>query len=235
MRIYLRYVPLTVNFTGAEYIQQYLDEHYGQQVKWEAVISDGIHHIGYLVSDDGDLLAKALQAVEGRYSASRLTEQEFIGVCYLLYNPPVESGRPEEPPLPTFSEFMQRVIGRSVDDTEALVAAKQYKRFLFKEVVRKLFPDYNDLVADVTKCVTLLIGWKDELTAEEQSTVDSLMSTLKQVYTKEMCINALQSLTSKLQQILTLYYQDVARLQSATTKEELNDIKLSLVSPPSAS
>lgn len=230
MRMYLRYVPLTVNFTGAEYIQQYIDEHYKPTVTWESIISDGVHHYGYLSSSDGDMLAKALQAVEGRYSASRLTEQEFIGACYLLYNPaPV---RDEDPirPIPTPLEFLQNVIGRAIEETEAITAAKYFKRFLFKEVVRKLFPDYNDLIADITKSVVLLLGYSNELTSEEQATVDSLMTTLKQVYTKEMCLDALQSLTTKLQGILASYYQDVERLQTATTKEEIEAIKLSLVS-----
>jgi len=228
MRMYLRYVPLTVNFTGAEYIQQYIDEHYKHAVTWNAVISDGVHHYGYLSSSDGDMLAKALQAVEGRYSASGLTEQEFIGACYLLYNP--APAMDPSRPIPTVLEFLQNVIGRAVEETEAITAAKQFKRFLFKEVVRKLFPDYNDLIADVTKSVVLLLGYSNELTSEEQATVDSLMATLKQVYTKEMCIGALQSLTTKLQQILASYYQDVVRLQTAVTKEEIDAIKLSLVS-----
>jgi len=230
MRMYLRYVPLTVNFTGAEYIQQYIDEHYKPTVTWESIISDGVHHYGYLSSSDGDMLAKALQAVEGRYSASRLTEQEFIGACYLLYNP--APARDEDPirPIPTPLEFLQNVIGRAIGETEAITAAKYFKRFLFKEVVRKLFPDYNDLIADITKSVVLLLGYSNELTSEEQATVDSLMTTLKQVYTKEMCLDALQSLTTKLQGILASYYQDVERLQTATTKEEIDAIKLSLVS-----
>jgi hypothetical protein len=135
-------------------------------------------------------------------------------------------------PVPTVLEFLQNVIGRVVAETEAITAAKQFKRFLFKEVVRKLFPDYNDLMADITKSVVLLLGYNNELTSEEQATVNSLMTTLKQVYTKEMCLNALQSLTTKLQEILASYYQDVVRLQTATTKEEIDAIKLSLVSPP---
>jgi hypothetical protein len=147
-----------------------------------------------------------------------------------LYNP--APARDEDPirPTPTALEFLQNVIGRTIEETEAITAAKYFKRFLFKEVVRKLFPDYNDLVADITKSVVLLLGYNNELTPEEQATVDSLMTTLKQVYTKEMCLDALQSLTTKLQGILASYYQDVVRLQTATTKEEIEAIKLSLVS-----
>ena len=228
MRIYLRYVPLTVNFTGAEYMQQYVDERYEGVVIWNPIISDGVHHFGYLFSQDGDALAQALQAVEGRYSCSRLTEQEMIGVCYLLYNPPTESSPEHTPPTPT--EFIQSVVGREVSEEEALEGARQYKRFLFKEVVRKLFPDYNDLIADITKGLVLLLGYKDELTPEEQAQVDTLMSGFKSVYTKTMCMEALQSLAQKLQDVMVNYYQDVERLYNATTKEEVKDIKLTLVS-----
>lgn len=225
MRFYFQYTPTRRGLTGAEYLDSYIDEHH-PNVKWYPVISDGFIHYGFLESNNSDSLAKAIAAIEGKFSAQRLTEEEFIGAVYLLYDPtrttPFEGSNP-----PSFTEFMNN-YGIAVTEDNALTAAKAYKRKLFKEIVRKRFEDYNDLSADITKVVTLLNVYYPNLTAEEKATVDNLLTTISTIYSKEACINALQNLVNKLTTYLIPYYNTLTILQNITTKEGIANSNLDI-------
>lgn len=220
-RFYIQYTPLRRGLTGAEYVAEFIDSNFKPAVTWNEIGSLDTIHFGYLESENGDALAKALASLEGRFSAQRLYQDEFIGLAYLAYNP--ISYMPNETPIP-FTDWLFNNTGISITEEVALENLKLYKRRLFKEVIRKKFNDYNDLSADITKSLVLLFVHYPNLTAEEKATVDNLLQRISAVYPISTSIQALQKLTEDLENILVPYYQKALELDAATTKDDILQI-----------
>lgn len=219
-KFYFRYTPARRGLTGAEYIQEFLAEYF-PNVTWDAVISDGSNHYGIL-EGSGDELSKAIAAIEGRFSALKMDEDAFIGVCNLLYNPPEATEGEPEPP--TFEEFMQahgiNVSGDLLDETRA------FKKTLLKEIARTKFSTWNDSIANIAKSVALLVLHYDSLSSDEKTAVDNLSDTLKSIYSKDVCIDAYQSMVSELQNILQDYYTAKQSVENATSVDDIMGVNL---------
>ena len=210
---YIKYTPARRGLTGAEYLPQYLEENF-PSVTYDDIVSDGTVHFGILTGS-GDDLSKVLALIEGKFSAFRLSEEELVGYCYMYYNPqPIMEG--ETPP--TFTEMMAS-HGITVGDT--LSAVKLAKVNLFKEISRKKCEPDNDSLADLAKCVALLNCHYDDLTTEEKTAVDANISTLKNYYDKQTCIDAFDKMVNvTLGSILVGYYNAKTNVMNATTEEE---------------
>lgn len=177
---------------------------------------------GY-VEGAGDDLSKFWEITQP-FNVKRITEQEFIGACKLLYNP-VQN--PDFPAPPTFEEFMEN-HGIDMTDVDVLDCVKAYKTNLFKEVSKKHFYDDNDSIADLAKIIMLFSVWKDEdLTSAQIAARDSATAITKAIYTPDVCIDGINSMIEQLQSILVPYYEAKAELTAATTIEEANAIQYS--------
>ena len=219
-KFYFRYTPARRGLTGAEYIQEFLAENF-PTVTWDSVISDGSYHYGIL-EGSGDELSKAIPAIQGRFSALKMDEDAFIGVCHLLYNPPpAEEGEPEPP---TFEDFMS-AHGITVSG-DFLAETRAFKKTLLKEIARTRFSTWNDSIANVAKSVALLVLHYDALSDTDKETVDNLSTTLKEIYDKDSCIAAYQAMISELQNILQDYYTAKQSVESATTIEDIMNVVL---------
>lgn len=210
-RFYFKYIPVRAGLTGVEFIESYLGTNF-PTISWDAVISDGVAHYGILIGS-GDMYSKSIQAIEGRFSAIRLEESVFIGACKLLYNPVADLHNPTPP---TFVQFMSN---HGITVTDELSSVKAFKSSIFKEIAKKKFADDNDSIADLAKCVTLLVLHYPNLTVEEKVAVDASMSILTSIYDKTLCINAFTSMVSDLQTLLSSYYTAKVALELATTIE----------------
>lgn len=226
IRFYYQYSPLRRGLTGYEYIGQFIDENY-PSCQWIEVINSNFIHYGIIQSTDTEELAKAIQAIEGRFSAKRLTFEEFVGAVYLLYNPiPVmPEGHENESNVLTIEQFLAN-YNIYVDNNRLLDYAKQYKKKLFKEVLRKKFNDIEDSVADLMKFIVLLNIHKDTLTEEQLNQVNLLTNALKQIYPVEVCIEGLQETVYTLATILSKYYIARQALEQAQTLDEVKQITL---------
>jgi len=216
-RFYFRYTPVRRGLTGAEYVQEFLDENF-PNVDWNGVISDGTYHYGFL-EGSGDVLSKAITAVKGRFAAEKLSEAAFIGICYLLYNP---GSSIEGEPVPTFQEYMSE-YGISVSE-DVLDEVKAFKKTLLKEVARTKFSSWNDSIADIAKSMVLLLFHYDDLTPEEKTLVDNLSDTIKVIYNKDTCISSYQNMISQLQNILYDYYLAKKQVEDATSVIEVMNV-----------
>lgn len=200
-KVYVKYVPVRRGLTGAEYMAQWLDENYNG-VTFTGVISDGMAHFGIL-EGTGEILMKAIAAVEGRFSVAKLTEEEFIGVVKKHYNP---GPMPDGGDPPTFTEYLA-TFSITPSDADALAEYKAQKKSLLKELAKKKFSTINDALSDVAKSVVLLTQWYDELTpGAEKDGVDANITTLKSIYSKAVCIDAFDQMVTELSTILGDYY-----------------------------
>ncbi|MEM4385382.1 MAG: hypothetical protein QXD03_02405 [Candidatus Anstonellales archaeon] len=229
MRYYLCYRPSLQNRYGACYLNQFIsDGNRYPGIEYREVASDGDLHFGFIESDDSDQLARFWKAITGVFSAERLTYEEFIGACYLNYNPP-PAGLPEDDPTPrTFQAYMLSVGFDNITDDFAIDCLKKYKKYLFKEIVRKRFEDYNDISADITKLMFFMFYHYHNLTQDEKSEIDSVLQQISEIYTKDVCLSALSSIKNQMDNYLVPYYQKINDLESKTTKEEVVGVKLDI-------
>jgi len=217
-KFYLKYSPAKAGLTGVEYIAPFIDEHFAD-VTYQNVVSDGVLHYGVL-EGVGDLITRAFLALDNKFSVMKLTESEFIGVCFINYDETVVPGLPT--PMP-FIGFMFE-LGISVDDAGILEGVKSFKKVLFKEITKKRFPPNNDSLADLAKCVTLFIHHYGDLTPEQISALDAQTTILKQIYDVDSCITAYTTLVSNLQSIAIEYYQAKTLVDDATSVIDIQEI-----------
>jgi len=199
MKVYMKYTPARAGLTGAEFLGPFIDEQFNN-VTWTGVISDGIIHYGYL-EGTGDDLSKALLAIEGKFTVKRIEEQDLVGFAKDLYNP-IDDGIITPP---TFIEFMAS-HGISITEPDELPAIKAMKKVLFKEVAKKKFEDYNDLISDLARVITLFQHHYNDLDAQTQADVDANVTILKNIYTASACVDSFDRMVTNLQSILTDYY-----------------------------
>lgn len=203
--LYIKYSPSRRGLTGTEYLAGFVDEQY-PTVSFSEVISDGFNRFGIL-SGSGDDLSKMLMAASDRFSIKQLSELEFIGYCRANYNPIEMDG--ETPP--TFSEFMSS-FGISV--TDELVAVKEMKKNMFKEIVRKKLETDNESIADIMKALLLLVVHYDNLSQNDKDIVDAKTTQLKNVYSASKCITSYSSFVDDIVAVVDSYYDSVNSLES---------------------
>ncbi len=218
---YYKVVPVRSGLTGYEMVAGFLDAEY-PGVKFTPLVSDGIAEFGILTGES-DNLAKAMAAIEGRFSAARLTESSFIGVVTKYYNPVADPLMNIVPP--TLNEYL--TMNGITPPADSLVNIKDNKKQLLKEITKKKFSDDNDLIADLCKCVTLLTLHYNTLSAEDKTVVDNLTTTLKTIYNKDMCIEALTTMVDGLSSILIGYYTAKTAIDSAVDATAVDAIVLS--------
>lgn len=229
IRYYFKYTPARRGLTGAEFIAEFIDNTF-DNVRWIEVYAENNIHYGYLESEDSDNLAKAITAIEGKFSAARLLFEEFIGAIYLLYNPiQIEPRLNENDEAKTlsFSDFMKN-YNIEITEEQAFNYAKQYKKRLFKELLKKYFEDYNDLIADNVKLIMLLAVYKDILSEQEKQIVNQYIEALKIIYPKENCMKSVQRTITNMAKVGPIYYQKVAELEQASTKDDLINVKFEI-------
>lgn len=226
MRIYGYYSPVRRGLTGFEFLPQYLDEHY-PGVKFIDVISDNTLHFGYLESDDSDLLAKALYDVQGRFSFEKTEEVVVIGAVRALYNPPSEPMHPDMP-VPTHADILNaNNITPPSTDADWLNAVKEYKREMLVGVTRYMFTKDNDSISNVAKAAIILTLYNDsELTADQISKKNNLISRVKALYTPELCLDGFEEMITYMENVLAVYYAKKQQIVNATTVNDVLSVKL---------
>ena len=216
-KIYIKYTPVKAGLTGAEFLAPFLDEHFNG-VTFTGIVSDDMNHYGY-IEGTGDLLSKALMSIQGRFSIVKLTENDIIGFAKNLYNPTaiMDGDTP-----PTFVEFMAT---HNITVTDELDAVKASKKVLFKEVAKKQFDDYNDLIADVCRVVTLFTQHYNDLDAPTKASVDANITTLKTIYDQASCVASFDKMVTDLSNILTNYYTAKSNLESSVDIDSANAVE----------
>lgn len=217
-KFYLKYSPAKSGLTGVEYIAPFISEHF-ENITFDSIVSDGMLHYGVLVGS-GDEITKAFLTLESKFSIMKLTEQEFIGACYLYYNYEEIPGMPI--PL-TFAQFMFE-MEINVDDVIILESVKSFKKLLFKEAAKKQFPPDNDSIADLAKCMTLFNHHYATLTPEQLVEVDNATLMLKAIYDADQCVTAYTTLVANLNSIAVGYYTVKTQVDDALTVEDVQAI-----------
>lgn len=218
-RFYIRYTPVRSGLTGMEMLPQYLDQYF-PNVEFTGVVKDGLLEYGYL-EGTGDKLSQVLQTCGKKFSIKEMTEEVFIGFCYPLYNP--SSTMDDEPAPPTFSEMMSN-HGITVP-ADVLPNVRKAKTEEFKEITKKQFNDWNDSVADVAKAAMLLNLYDDtDLTSDQITTRDTLISRIKAVYTTDVCLGGLNNMVDLVEQVLVPYSVAKSNLESASTLQDILDV-----------
>jgi len=214
-RFYIEYLPSQVSHTGSVYLDQFVNDNF-KNVKWVPVISDGILHYGFLEGSGEDLCKCMISS--NRFSIQVLSEKIFVGACYSCYKP---VKLPSDTVTPSFKDFMASF---GVKVTDELDAYKAYKLYIFKKGVEAQFLKLSDSVADSFKILCLLNVYKDTLTKEEKSTVDSVLETIKSCYSKDQCIKALNETADMLKNILPEYYKTSKKMKEANEKSVADNI-----------
>ncbi len=215
-QFYFKYIPSRRGLTGVEYLSQWLDENY-PTISFNSVISDGIAQFGIL-NGSGDTLSKAMAAIEGKFSSSRITEEVFIGICAKYYNPSSVDG---DTPL-TLDEFLTNI--GITPPVNKLLNIKSSKKELLKEIAKKKFANLNDTIADIAKVVTLLQLHSSDFTTEEQTQVDDISTNLKAIYNKATCIGAYDRMVTELNDMLIPYYTAITNVDNAADEDAVNAV-----------
>jgi len=214
-KIYIKYTPVKAGLTGAEFLAPFLDEHFNG-ITFTGIVSDDMNHYGYL-EGTGDLLSKALMSISGRFSVKILTEDDIIGFSQALYNPidPIDG---------TAETLVQFLGGHGITVTSELDSVKAMRKTLFKEITKRKFDDYNDLIADLAKSVILLTQHYGDLTGEDLTNVDANITTMKSIYDQATCISAFDKMVTNLSSILSGYYTAVTNLENAADIDAANAV-----------
>lgn len=214
-KIYMKYTPVKAGLTGAEFLAPFLDEHFNG-ITFTGIVSDDMNHYGYL-EGTGDLLSKSLMAINGRFSVKILEEEDIIGFANLLYNP-------IEPIDGTAVSFIEFMSGHGITVSSELDAVKKMRKTLFKEITKRKFDDYNDLIADLSKAVTLFNHHYADLDVPTKAAVDANVATLKSIYDSTTCVAAFDKMVTNLGSILSSYYTAVTNVDNAADIDAVNAV-----------
>lgn len=216
---YFKYIPVRRGLTGSEFLAQWVDENY-PTLTFQDAISDGIAKFGVL-SGDGETMSKAISSIEGKFSAVRIPEDVFIGVCKKYYNPVAMPGMPDPP---SFADYML-TLGITVPG-DTLPNYKKHRQELLKEMAKKRFSNPNDSLADLARSTVLLTLWYPELTPGEKADVDADIATLKAIYTKASCIASFDSMVNELATILSSYYTAKTNIEAAVNEAGVDAVSI---------
>ncbi len=224
MKFYYKYMPVRRGLTGSEYIAQWLMTTF-PTITWRDVISDGDTKYGF-ISGTGDEFSKAVQAIEGRFSAQRLQEHVFFGMCKMIFDKipeiigPIDFGIPKY----TFDQLLDDFDAPLKTDTYILYCVKSAKKNLFKEISKRVFDDNNDSIADLAKSIVAISLHYDDMSEELKDQVDGDIILLKSIYTPEVAAHGLHVLVASLQNILVDYYTAIQQVDAAQTVDAVTDI-----------
>lgn len=216
---YVKVTPLRLGFTGYEPFGAYLARMRQQSLTTcdftGAITTPKGQEFG-LLTGSGDDLAEILEITESIFNIKRITKEEFIGACYKYYHPnPIEGME-----APTLSQLLVP-FGIVLDNFDTVACCKAFKRNLFKEISKKLFPDDNDSISNLARGMLTIVSYYPSMNTTEKAAVDSLITRIKAIYTKDISLEGLNQLTSDIEKYLTGYYMAVANLNSKTTEADV--------------
>jgi len=214
-RVYYRWTPARRGLTGAEYLGQHLAEYF-PGVNYTEIVTDGVNHFGF-VEGSGDVFGKALRVIETKFGGQKLSEEEIAGAVRVYYNATPDEELGITPP--SWDEYLAG-FGISVDASKELDYVKAFKIALLKEKARVRFPEWNDSLADVAKAIFAKMVWYDEATDDEKAQIDSALTNIKAMYTKDACIEACNTLAMNLQNLVP-YYTAKTQVLAASTIDDV--------------
>jgi hypothetical protein len=216
MRFYIRYTPVRRGITGMEMLPQYLDEFF-EGVHFNGIIKDGLMEYGYL-EGIGKQLSNVLQSCSNKFSIKKIEEFAFIGYCYPLYNPTVSD---DFTPL----SFFEMMANHGIDVPEDILPnVRQAQKESYKDIVMREFNDWNDTVADVSKASMLVFYDDSELTSEQLTRKQNLITRMKNIYSPEICLNGMEITVNLLENILVPYYTTCQQIENLNTVEEILNV-----------
>jgi hypothetical protein len=210
-RFYVEYTPIRRGLTGREFLAQHLDETF-PEVSFTGVSSNGFVEFGFLEGST-EQLCNVLNFCERSFAIKRLFIEEFRGAIYLY-------SKLDNTEINTLFSNYGIMISTPLSD------AKAYKSKLLKEVTKKQFNDYNDLVANLTKEFLLLQEYKTELTISQTERLNSAIASMKTIYDVETCLKALEKDVEKVQTYMPFYYSAKLSIENSTSIEDLQNIDL---------
>lgn len=219
-RIYVEYTPIRRGLTGREFLGQYIDENF-PDTKYYDICSNGLIHYGYIESESNNFL-DVLCFCENEFAMKRLFVDEFRGAVKLYWIQPIDFDD-------TTSSYTITQLFTDNDvtlPTDILSDVKAYKIKQLKEFTKKQFSDYNDLVANLTKQILLLVEYKDDLTTEQTTRLNTALATIESLYDPETCLQALEDDITKLGSLMPSYYTIKQSISSALTIDDVNNIDL---------
>jgi len=225
---YFKYVPLTRMMYGTEFAQEFVYGRCGMSnddVTLKTVLADqkSQRHYVIMTSDSAETLTLLMTALEGRFSAIELTEEEFLGETCWLYKP--VKVLPSDPDPQSFADYIGTF---GLTYTQSDLELKKLGRVnMLKELTKRKFPKWNDISADITKIITLLFGHYNDLDATQKDAVDAIVNRAKAVYTADMCISAFDAMVTQLENILAAYYNNKTNIENAADDDALDAITLS--------
>lgn len=217
---YVKVTPLKIGQTGYEPLGAYLARMRQKSVTQcnfnGAITTPKGQEFGVLTGS-GDDLSEILEITETTFAIKRVTKEEFIGACYKYYTPVTGPGIPSI----TLAQFLIP-FGIDIQQFNTVECVKAYKRNLFKEVSKKLFPDDNDSLSNLARAVLAISqnGYYSSLTTDEKTLVDQYISRVKAIYNKSVAISGLGELVDDLETCLVPYYTAVVQLESKTTEAD---------------
>lgn len=230
-KIFLKYIP-----QGPVKFQDHLRT-IGVRLGFNDVAYDGQYIIGYLFGDEGEDVSRALTEITGRWSGSRLSEQEFLGGVINNWQPmkfkwvtsedgSIQVEKTEEEKLDDFYKMIGEYLPSLPTKEEMLVASQAYKTHVMKEINKKLFYDNNDALADLAKSVMCITVLYPTLTPEQKALVDGYIEIWKNVYATDFAIEGFGDLTAQMVNILKDYYRAKVDVSSValTDGESIWDI-----------
>ena len=218
-RFYIQCVPIRRGLTGREYLAQYIDEVF-PSVKFYSLFTNGLVEFGYLEGDDENL-CNALAVCENIFSMQRLFLEEFRGAAKLYWKSLSSfDGEPTQTLEDLFNLHSIEIPTNFLNDIKA------YKIKLLKEKVKKEFYDYNDLVANIAKEILLLTEYRETLTSEQATRLDSAIDSMKSIYSADDCLDALEEDISKINSIMPNYYATKSLIQNAIDTTSLIEIDI---------
>ena len=226
-KLYIKYNPPRRGLDMVEYLQNYLTD-CGTGITFSPCFYDYTCTFGVL-EGSGDELSRIIRVVEARHGVVRYTPEEFAGASVHAFQPYSGTEDPNEPGYiapenrPNWVAWLA-AIGITVEEGDQLARVKDYKSNLLKEIAKKKFCDDNDSLADLSKAVLAITVHYNDFTPEEKIIVDTQIATLKAIYTKDVAISGLTTLTTQLQNILIDYYTAKLTVDAAETVGAVNAV-----------
>ncbi len=217
---YIKYVPMRRGLYGSEFLTEFVRDKF-PNLTWAEYITDGTtSHFGKLTGS-GDELSRCLTDADGRFSILRLTESEMVGFCHMYH--------PDNQDSTAFTDWMTSATGIVVDEEDILEGARNAKRALFKEIVKKRFAEDNDNISDLARAVTLLDVYNDgtTLSGAQVTRMDAAIVKIKSLYSAEMCVQAIETIADQMEEILTPYYVAVGDLNDSTSTTDAYAVEMS--------
>ena len=228
---YIKYRPGLRGVHSMEYLEDYLEGI--QYVRYQKIMGD-IGNIKSYGNDNGDTFTKTLEDIQGRFSVVRLSKNEMIGACRLLFTeysgPETDPGEGNEGyedyiPPEYRTNFVDLMAEKGIEVEDELEDVKKYRLSLFKQLNNKKFVDYNDSIGNLSKIITLLELHKDNLDSTQQARYDNLNTQMMNLYDIEMCLDAYEEMINDVDNILGNYRNSKSQLNNASNVNDAKKVK----------